>query len=258
MFTAQPIGFFKASEKEKYAVPFQPSVVHQNEGVITLKPHCQFEQALEGLERFDRIWVVFWFHQNHHWKPKVRPPRGGIKQGVFATRSPHRPNFIGLSCVQLKAIKGLKLFISHHDLIDGTPILDLKPYINYADAVPASKQGWLEDLQEPQQQFEVEWSVKAQAQASYLKQWEIDLENPVNLRLCSNPFPYPNHRIKHLNGFMYELGYKSWRVVYEVNNQHVHILNLKSGYDFLTLQGNKQSKWSDVPIHQAFIQIFNE
>lgn len=256
MFTANPIGIFQAPQKDKYAVPVQASLANHNEGVICLKPSCQFEQALEGLEQFDRIWVVFWFHQNQHWKPKIRPPRGIRKQGVFSTRSPHRPNFIGLSCVELKAIKGLKLFISNHDLLDGTPILDIKPYINYADANPAFKQGWLEEL-EPLKTFSVEWSPKAQSQAAYLKQWGIDLEDSITLRLQTNPFPHPNHRIKQLGLSIYELGYKSWRIVYEIEHQSVRIITLTSGYDFMTLQGQKDSKWNDVPIHQAFNGLFN-
>src|ERR1700760_4597145 len=94
-----PIGYFLSEQKEKYEVPRQPGMI-SNEGIIRLNPHHDFEQALEGLDGFDRIWILFHFHQNTTWKPKVLPPRGEKKQGIFATRSPHRPNFIGLSCVE--------------------------------------------------------------------------------------------------------------------------------------------------------------
>ncbi len=146
MYEINPIGYFYSQHREKSDVPRQPSVNVPNEGVIILNPHSGFEQALEGLEEFDRIWVLFRFHQNQQWKPKVLPPRGMSKQGVFATRSPHRPNFIGLSCVQLKQIEGLKVYIRYHDLLDQTPILDLKPYLNYADSFHSERQGWIEQL----------------------------------------------------------------------------------------------------------------
>lgn len=256
MFTMDPIGYFHTSQREKYSVPSQGSMALENEGVIKLKSHQQFEQALEGLDGFDRIWVVFLFHRNTHWKPKVLPPRGGKKRGVFATRSPHRPNFIGLSCVELKAIQGLNLFIAQHDLLDGTPILDIKPYLTYADSFSSCRQGWLETI-EPFSDFEVTWTEKAQEQIDYLNQkGVVDMKQIVEQRLKTNPFPYPNHRIKKLDAITYELAYKSWRILYEIDNQDIAILRIKSGYDLLTLEGKKPSKWGDLALHLEFQQVF--
>ena len=133
-FSCEPIGYFHSNAQERYNLPSQPGVLDGSEGKIILNPHCHFEQALEDLKGFDRIWVVFWFHRNESWKPKVLPPRGGIKRGLFATRSPHRPNPIGISCLELKEIHGLELIVKNHDLLDGTPILDIKPYLVYADS----------------------------------------------------------------------------------------------------------------------------
>lgn len=251
IFNAHPIGYFHSAFKEKYMVPRQANLV-KNEGVIHLNSHCNFEQALEGLEAFDRIWIIFWFHATQNWKTKVLPPRGHQKQGVFATRSPHRPNFIGLSCVELKAIQGLKVFIANHDLIDGTPILDIKPYLNYADAHSSSHQGWLDHLP-AMPTFEVIWSPLAEEQIHYLQvEGEVDLAFPVQFRLESNPFPYPNHRIKQLVEGQYELAYKTWRIRYEVKEYQVYVLWIRSGYDRETLKGEKMSKWQDVPLHQNF------
>jgi tRNA-Thr(GGU) m(6)t(6)A37 methyltransferase TsaA len=256
MFCADPIGFFYSAHHEKYSVPAQPISSIENEGVIVLKPHCQFQQALEGLEGFDRIWVIFWFHRNEHWKPKILPPRGEKKRGVFATRSPHRPNFIGLSCVQLKKIEGLKIWIAQHDLVDGTPILDIKPYLNEVDAKPALHQGWLEEL-EPRQCFEISWSECAQSQIDYLfRQWQLDLKESVETRLKINPLPYPNNRIK-AKGSRYELAYKTWRILYEMQGDYIIILSIYSGYDAETLEGKKESRWPDVPIHIAFQKLFD-
>lgn len=251
-FTIDPIGYFHSDCAAPYEVPRQGVLSNSNEGVIELNPEHQFEQALEGLEGFDRIWVIYRFHLNHSWKPKVLPPRGGIKRGVFATRSPHRPNFIGLSCVELRAIQGLKLFIASHDLIDGTPILDLKPYLNYADALPSHRQGWLETL-EQEKDYQIIWSKEASNHIEYLEmEWKLFLKKGIENRLRSSPLPYPNNRVKQVSQNSYELAYRTWRISYRIDHEVVKVISLYSGYDQETLEGIKPSKWDDVPIHQAF------
>lgn len=252
---AEPIGYFRSEQNEKYLIPHQSNVNIENEGTIILNPRCQFEQALEGLEGFDRIWVVFWFHCNTKWKPKVYPPRGDRKRGVFATRSPHRPNFIGLSCVELVSIKGLKLEIKNHDLLDGTPILDLKPYLNYADSFTCKRQGWLDEIDETTP-FTIDWTAKARQQLSYLKDnGIIDLKG-IETRLKLNPFPRANHRIKKLDDALFMIAYKSWRLTYQVQDKIVLILNIWSGYDSDSLEGRKPSRWEDIDSHRAFIDEF--
>ncbi len=256
MFTVDPIGYFHTSLKAPYEVPRQSGILAQNEGLIQLKKGHQFEQALEGLEGFDRISVLFRFHRHQHWKPKVLPPRGGKKQGVFATRSPHRPNFLGLSCVELKAIKGLRLFIVNHDLIDGTPILDLKPYLTYADAFSITRQGWLEELP-PNPALNLQWSPLAKSQLDYLAAaWNCHLQTAIEHRLFQSPLPYANNRIKQIGEGQYQLAYRTWRIEYKCETDVLTITQLKSGYDYETLMGYKPSKWDDVPIHQAFLENF--
>jgi tRNA-Thr(GGU) m(6)t(6)A37 methyltransferase TsaA len=250
MFQVDPIGYFHSSHSEKYSVPRQSNQV-ENDGVILLNSKCQFEQALEGLEQFDRIWVVFRFHLNKHWKPKALPPRSEKKRGVFATRSPYRPNFIGLSSVELVSVKGLKLQVKNHDLIDGTPILDIKPYLNYADSFISNCQGWLDELPD-EKKYTFSWSDPALTQASYLFGAGIDLKNIVEMRLRTTPFPSPNNRIKNRGEGLYELAYKSWRITYHVGETELSILRVSSGYDAATLAGEQQSRWQDVPLHLAF------
>jgi tRNA-Thr(GGU) m(6)t(6)A37 methyltransferase TsaA len=258
MFTVNPIGYFHTSAIAPYDLPRQPTLQPRNEGFIQLNEGCQFEQALEGLEGFDRIWVLFRFHRHNHWKPKVLPPRGGKKQGVFATRSPHRPNFIGLSCVELQSIKKLKLSIINHDLIDGTPILDLKPYLNYADASFCTRQGWLDGLP-PEPIVVFQWSPLAEAQIDYLAgKWNCDLQPAIEHRLSQSPLPYANNRVTQINEEWYELAYRTWRVDYKWKEGVITIHHLRSGYDWETLIGKKQSKWNDVPVHQAFIEQFGD
>lgn len=103
-------------------------------------------EAYRDLAGFERIWLVFAFHRSEGWKAEVRPPRGGGKRSVLATRSPHRPNPIGLSCVRLLAVEEGALSVSGIDLLDGTPILDIKPYVPYADAFPDAQAGWIDAI----------------------------------------------------------------------------------------------------------------
>lgn len=248
----EPIGYFRTKETEKYSLPRQGAVGIENEGVIHLNPQCQFEQALEGLEEFDRLWIVFHFHLHSHWKPKVLPPRGGKKRGVFATRSPHRPNGIGLSCVELKAVHQLQIHIANHDLVDGTPILDIKPYLNYADSFVSKRQGWVGELP-PDKPFSIHWSPRVEEQLAYLvRTWGCDLKSGVEMRLQTNPYPSPNNRIKCLEGHHYCLAYQTWRVYFQLQDQEITVLNLSSGYDQETLDGKKESRWPDVSMHQDF------
>lgn len=258
MFTVDPIGYFHTSCTAQYDVPRQASLSSGNEGVIELKRGCQFEQALEGLEGFDRLWVIYRFHRNTNWKPKVLPPRGGKKQGVFATRSPHRPNFIGLSCVELASIKGLKLFVVNHDLIDGTPILDLKPYLNYADSLTSLRQGWVDTLT-PEKQLVLLWSNIAQEQMDFLNsRCGYSLQKAIEHRLIQSRLPYPNNRVKQIHEGFYELAYKTWRVYYKIEEERLHIEYIATGYDEETLAGKRESSWEDVPLHQAFLQRFGK
>ena len=103
-----------------------------------------FDQALADLEGFSHIWVIYWMHLNQGWNPTVVPPRGPkTRRGLFATRAPHRPNSIGLSAVRLKKIEGRTLYVEGHDMLDATPVLDIKPYIPFTDAHPDATSGWL-------------------------------------------------------------------------------------------------------------------
>jgi tRNA-Thr(GGU) m(6)t(6)A37 methyltransferase TsaA len=147
------IGHVRSPYKERFGTPRQPPVTEQTlddraqEASIELLPGRNFEQALKDIEGFDYIWVLAWLHLNEGWNPQVIPPRGPkVKRGLFATRAPHRPNPIALSALRLTGIEGRVLRVRGIDLLDGTPVLDIKPYIPYSDAFPAAKAGWLEGL----------------------------------------------------------------------------------------------------------------
>ncbi|RMM54928.1 tRNA (N6-threonylcarbamoyladenosine(37)-N6)-methyltransferase TrmO [Pseudomonas corrugata] len=138
-YTVSPIGFVRSCFKEKFAIPRQPQLAPAARGVLELVAPFDQSDAVQGLEQVSHVWLLFLFHQALEDKPrlKVRPPRlGGNKSmGVFATRATHRPNGIGQSVVKLERVEAGRLWISGIDLLDGTPVLDIKPYVPYADIV---------------------------------------------------------------------------------------------------------------------------
>ncbi len=143
--TLSPIGYMRTAHATKVEAARQPAAAQDAPGVIELLPGQNLEHAIEDLAAWERIWVIFWFDRNQGWRPKVLPPRSTSgRKGVLATRSPHRPNPLGLSVLRLDRIDGLHLHVRDVDLLDGTPILDIKPYVAYTDAHPDSGSGWLQ------------------------------------------------------------------------------------------------------------------
>ncbi len=135
----------------KFGVPRQSGLVEDLESTLVFEPEFRSEDALRGLEGFSHLWLVWVFHQaaRGEWSPTVRPPRlgGNARLGVFATRSPFRPNPIALSAVRLAGVErtagqGTVLRLRGADLVDGTPVLDIKPYLPYADCVPGALGGF--------------------------------------------------------------------------------------------------------------------
>ena len=135
----------------KFGIPRQSALVPELKSRIVFEPEYRDENALRGIEQFTHLWLIWNFSESKGWSPTVRPPRlgGNTRLGVFATRSPFRPNPIGLSVVRLEGVErdpklGPVLVVSGADLLDGTPILDIKPYIPYADAHPEASGGFTE------------------------------------------------------------------------------------------------------------------
>ena len=140
----EPIGIIRSNLSHRYETPRQGVLAGKEVSVIELNPKNNFEQALKYLDGFERIWVLYQFHLNKNWKPLVNPPRHTRKKvGVFATRAPYRPNHIGMSCVKLEKVDGLKIFISESDILDLFPIIDIKPYLPYSDSFPDADTGWV-------------------------------------------------------------------------------------------------------------------
>jgi len=147
-FHFRAIGHVRSPFKDKFGVPRQPGLAAAARGTVALNDDPDLRTALRSLEEFTHLWIVFVFHEHggRNWKPSIRPPRlgGSRKVGVLASRSPHRPNPIGISVVAIEAIdfdRG-EISVSGVDLIDGTPVLDIKPYIPYADSIAGAGAGW--------------------------------------------------------------------------------------------------------------------
>lgn len=152
-----PIAHMHSDFPTKFGIPRQPSLVEGLRSTIVFEPEFRNPDALRGLEGFSHLWIIWQFSQavRSQWSPTVRPPRlgGNTRMGVFATRSPFRPNSLGLSCVKLERISldsqlGPIIEVSGADLMDGTPIFDIKPYIPYADAHPEALGGFTDQAED--------------------------------------------------------------------------------------------------------------
>lgn len=233
-----PIGLVRSPFKEKADAPRQGVLNPDVGATIELDPEFpQFKDALEDLSGFERIWVLFWFDQAVGWKPKVQPPRSEEKRGLFATRSPHRPNPIGMTAVRLEKIEGLVLHIRDHDLVDGTPVLDLKPYIAYADAFPDAGAGWL--AADPKATWDVDVRAVEEPLAWIATETGLDLRARIVDALKLGPQPHAYRRIR---GDV--LAVKEWRATFRVEAKHMIVTKIASGY--------RERELPSQPVHAAF------
>lgn len=156
MFQLSPIAKMQSDFSSKFGIPRQSGLVQQLRSTIIFEPEYRNSDALRGLEDFSHIWLIWQFSENvrSNWSPTVRPPRlgGNTRLGVFATRSPFRPNNLGLSCVEILGIEatddqGTVIHVAGADLMDGTPIFDIKPYIPYSDCKPNALGGFTDSVE---------------------------------------------------------------------------------------------------------------
>ena len=150
----KPVAHIRTDFPTKFGIPRQAGLAEDLKGTIVFEPTYRIDEALRGLEGFSHLWLIWGFSENagHEWTPTVRPPRlgGNVRMGVFATRSPFRPNGLGLSCVRLLSLQkeeglGTTILVAGADMVDGTPIYDIKPYIPYADSIPEAVGGFAPD-----------------------------------------------------------------------------------------------------------------
>jgi len=252
MIEFNPIGYVKAAQQYKYQQPRQGEFA-SNKGRVVLEPGFNFEQALEDLAGFNKIWLVYVFHQNEGWRPKVDPPvcPDGKKKGVFATRSPYRPNSIGISCVDLIAVNGRELLMENFDLLDGTPVLDIKPYISHYDSHPEASLGWVP------QSLPADMAISFSPEAELAAGWIIENQGPdlfdlAKVQLSVDPLNQKRKRIKLLEGGQVELAFRTWRLKFLPGEEDLEILSISSGYSVEDLMPGADDPYGDKDLHRSF------
>ncbi len=222
-FTVQPIAYIHTDFKEKFGIPRQSGRAPSLTAKIVFAPEFRNADALREIEGFSHLWLLFDFSLAHkkEWSPTVRPPRlGGNKRvGVFASRSPFRPNPIGLSCVKLVRVEstaneGTVLIVSGADLLDGTPILDIKPYLPFADCIPNATAGYAGEHQHD--------GVEVVFPAELLQ--KIPLEKQAGLLDCLKDDPRPSYQDE---GRIYGMKFADFDVKFTVENGVLTVINVE-------------------------------
>ncbi len=231
-FVFDSIGVVHSPYSERACAPRQAVVATDVGATIELFAGHGYEHALEGLEAWDYAWIVFVFHENidagRRWRPKVLPPRSATKRGVFATRSPHRPNPLGLSAVRIERVDGLLVHVRNVDLLDGTPVLDLKPYVAYADAYPQARAGWLDHtiLCRHGRSSSAPWRAPRSTGSA---NGATIFESGIVAALALGPHPHPYRRIR-VHGQGMRLALKDWRIDFELRDRRAIVCRLGTGY----------------------------
>lgn len=259
-YTLRPIGVVRSPFRERSSAPRQGRAAGGVEGRLELFRQSGFEHALEDLATFRFIWVLFWFHENEArgFRPKVLPPRSSSRRGVFATRSPYRPNPIGLSAVELLGIEGLVLRVRNLDMLEGTPILDLKPYVPYSDAIAEANSGWLGSSagpEDPLPDHEVDFAPRALAQLQFLAERSeplAELQSRVSDALKLGAQPHAYRRIK-AKGDAWVLAHKAWRFDFDISGSRVTVTNVYTGYRASALESGTEP---ELELHREFVARF--
>ena len=227
------IGYMKSPYREKFGIPRQPNLVQVESYIEMIEPYNDL-LAFEGIEEFSHLWLIWQFHENKNqqdspqFRPQVRPPRlgGNKKIGVFATRSMYRPSPMGLSVVQLKDVKkvgkSVRVYVTGSDLLDGTPILDIKPYIQYSDAVVDAQSGY---AQEQPVRKQVSWSEQAIAkQQSFMQMEQLNQQTIDELEQVLSLDPRPAYQQDETR--VYGMLFADLNVKFTVNAEYVQIIEI--------------------------------
>jgi tRNA-Thr(GGU) m(6)t(6)A37 methyltransferase TsaA len=267
-YAFEPIGVVHSPFGERADAPRQASLAPEARGTVELFSGHGYDDALEGLGEWEYAWLLFVFHKNveegRGWRPKVLPPRSDAKRGLFATRSPHRPNPIGLSAIKIERVEGLVVHVAHLDVLDGSPVLDLKPYVAYADSYPEARAGWLEAREagggreggareggrDPLSAWEVSFGETAREELAWLRDHGVDLQGKIETALALGPQPHAYRRIRP-HGAGMRLALKEWRIDFAVEGRRIVVTSVCTGYR------PKELATGTVPaVHRAFAARF--
>ncbi len=220
----KPIAHIKTDFKEKFGIPRQSGIIENIKGEIIFEKEYRHPDALRGIEEYSHLWLIFDFTENHRdeFSPTVRPPRlgGNARVGVFATRSPFRPNNLGLSCVKFEGIRNDKnlgniLIVSGVDLLDNTPIYDIKPYIPYCDCKQQAKGSFSDEFKD----YKID--------VLYDEQVFLNIENNIKESIINiisqNPKPAYKHDKKQ-----YKFLFSDYEITFEIMDEKAKILSVEN------------------------------
>lgn len=255
-FTFTTIGTIESAARFRQDAPRQSAFAGNTAFLRWASP--VYRAAAEDLTGFDYIWLIWVFDRNinHKWRSKVRVPVPAERDcySVFATRSPYRPNPIGISAVKLEAITAEGLQLGPCDLLDGTAVLDVKPYIPQADAFPDARAGWRDRIDN--NTFEVEFSPLAAEQADFiLQQGNLDIANFCRVQLAHRPQDDTRKRLEFDAGKeLYTLHYRTWKIIFACDTEHfqVYIHAVASNYSPAELQDLAHDKYCDKALHCSY------
>ena len=255
-FTFTPIGHVRCDAKYTQETPRQ-GVFSRRTAVIELQKGANFEAALQDLSGVSHIWLIWVFDRVKNWKPLVQPPTSERKIGVFATRSPHRPNPIGMTAAKLLKVDGLKLYVENIDLLDGTPILDIKPYIAQADIFNGSSVEWQQENPFEIRSFSA--SPPAVLKAEFIKNTAgIDLLETARVQLATRELDPSRQRLNiNSDGKNCLLAFRTWRITFDLTDNRVTVTDIRSGYSTNELAPGAQDKYGDLNIHRKFKEAFS-
>jgi tRNA-Thr(GGU) m(6)t(6)A37 methyltransferase TsaA len=223
IFEIKPIAHIRTDFLSKFGIPRQSGMVESLEGTIVFEPEYRNRESLRGLENYSHLWLIWGFSETvcDDWSPTVRPPRlgGNIRMGTFATRSPFRPNPIGLSCVRLEKIRsytssGPEIQVSGIDMMDGTPIFDIKPYLPYTDCRPDATGGFTDNIQKRVLQVDVA--------SELLNRIPFDKQKALLSTLSLDPRPSYQNDSDRIYGFLFS----DFEIKFSVKEQEIFVVDI--------------------------------
>ena len=232
-YVFEPIGYLSSCFKEKFGIPRQSGLVPEARGMLEINPPFNRPEAFRELADYSHIWLTFVFHGNlrQQWKPTVRPPRlgGNRRVGVFASRSPFRPNPLGLSVVRLDRLEltasRVCLHLSGIDLLEGTPVLDIKPYLPYADAIADARSGYATDA--PAERYELRFAPAAEQALAALPRPEAAHLSALIRRLLALD-PRPGYRRGEAEQKGYGMRLLDYDLHWRIDGERLEVVSLVS------------------------------
>ena len=246
--SVKSIGIFRSAACLKFITPSQPERHSSERNYIEI--FSPYVRGLTDLGGFTHIWIVSWFHKSSNWRPMILPPRGAAqRRGVFSTRSPHRPNPIGITALRLYEIKTNVLVVGASDLIEGTPILDIKPYLSYADSFPESSLGWIEGVEAAMKErpsYNLSYSSLAVEQLEWLNDvHQINFMVRASKILERDPTPHRTRRIFKYNDNLLRISCGPWRVIYSLTDSEICINTIVAAYPPKVFERESYAKIAD-------------